>query len=63
MAEFKEVVEKANRICDEFIGCSADCPLHKFAMFCPTDNINEVNELEYAIMNYKLEGEENDKSL
>lgn len=61
MAEFKDVVEKTKRICHEqcheHIGCTEECPLYNFTMFCPTDPMNEVNELEYTIMNYELKGE------
>lgn len=56
MAEFKEVIEKANRICKEHNGCSEECPIYKFSPFCPFPmfclDMNEANELENAIMNY-----------
>lgn len=55
MAEFKEVVKKTNLICDEHILCNEECPLYRFDMCCPTDTRDEVNELEYVIMNYELE--------
>lgn len=56
MVDFKEVVEKANKICEQYAYCSSKCPLYEYN--CPINYDSNIDEMVTIIVDYKIEGEE-----